>query len=86
MPTMPERLLDRYDAVLSDLDGVVYAGRHAIPGAPEVLRRISSERRTWRLVPDAAARPVTASTMSVRATTRKCDVNLGPSCRRGRVR
>ncbi len=30
-------LLDAYDTLLLDLDGVVYLGRHAVPGAPEAL-------------------------------------------------
>lgn len=34
-------LITRFDAVLSDLDGVVYAGPHAIPGAVEALRRLA---------------------------------------------
>ncbi|WP_125616751.1 HAD-IIA family hydrolase [Specibacter cremeus] len=33
-------LVTRFDAVLSDLDGVVYAGPHAIPGAVAALRRL----------------------------------------------
>jgi glycerol 3-phosphatase-2 len=33
-------LIAGYDAVLSDLDGVVYAGPHAIPGAVEALQRL----------------------------------------------
>lgn len=33
-------LIEAFDAVLSDLDGVVYAGPHAIPGAVEALRRL----------------------------------------------
>lgn len=33
--------IDAFDAVLSDLDGVVYAGPHAIPGAPEALRGLA---------------------------------------------
>lgn len=37
-----ERLIDRFDAVLADLDGVVYAGPHAIPGAPEALENVKS--------------------------------------------
>ena len=32
-----ETLLSAFDAVLADLDGVVYAGPHAIPGAVEAL-------------------------------------------------
>ncbi|MEZ2388784.1 HAD-IIA family hydrolase [bacterium RCC_150] len=35
-------LVSRFDAVLSDLDGVVYAGPHAIPGAVESLKRLQS--------------------------------------------
>jgi glycerol-1-phosphatase len=53
-----ERLLDRFDAVLSDLDGVVYAGPHAIPGAPEVLRRISSDGVPVVYVTNNASRSV----------------------------
>jgi HAD superfamily hydrolase (TIGR01450 family) len=34
-------LISRFDALLSDLDGVVYAGPHAIPGAVESLRRLA---------------------------------------------
>ncbi len=30
-------LIDGYDTLLLDLDGVVYLGRHAVPGAPEAL-------------------------------------------------
>ncbi|GAB4098736.1 HAD-IIA family hydrolase [Sinomonas halotolerans] len=32
--------IDAFDAVLSDLDGVVYAGPHAIPGAVEALQAL----------------------------------------------
>jgi HAD superfamily hydrolase (TIGR01450 family) len=38
---MAEAFIDAFDAVLSDLDGVVYAGPHAIPGAPEALRGLA---------------------------------------------
>src|SRR6478735_6358590 len=34
-------LISRFDALLSDLDGVVYAGPHAIPGAVEALGRLA---------------------------------------------
>lgn len=37
-----EAFIDAFDAVLSDLDGVVYAGPHAIPGAPEALRGLAA--------------------------------------------
>ncbi|GIH77160.1 HAD-IIA family hydrolase [Planobispora longispora] len=32
-------LVDGYDTLLLDLDGVVYLGRNAVPGAPEALRQ-----------------------------------------------
>lgn len=34
-------LISSYDALLSDLDGVVYAGQHAVPGAVESLERLA---------------------------------------------
>ncbi|MBG6191817.1 HAD superfamily hydrolase (TIGR01450 family) [Arthrobacter sp. CAN_A212] len=34
-------LISSYDALLADLDGVVYAGPHAIPGAVESLERLA---------------------------------------------
>ena len=55
---MAERLIDRFDAVLSDLDGVVYAGPHAIPGAPENLRRISAQSVPVVFVTNNASRSV----------------------------
>ncbi|WP_427174247.1 HAD-IIA family hydrolase [Arthrobacter sp. 92] len=39
MPDVP--LISMFDALLSDLDGVVYAGPHAIPGAIEALRQLA---------------------------------------------
>ncbi|GIH99801.1 HAD-IIA family hydrolase [Planobispora takensis] len=34
-----QTLIDAYDTLLLDLDGVVYLGRDAVPGAPEALRQ-----------------------------------------------
>jgi HAD superfamily hydrolase (TIGR01450 family) len=34
------QLISRFDALLADLDGVVYKGPHAIPGAVESLQRL----------------------------------------------
>jgi HAD superfamily hydrolase (TIGR01450 family) len=34
-------LVSRFDALLADLDGVVYAGPHAIPGAVDSLQQLS---------------------------------------------
>jgi glycerol 3-phosphatase-2 len=36
-------LISMFDALLSDLDGVVYAGPHAIPGAVEALGKLEGE-------------------------------------------
>ena len=55
---MTERLIDRFDAVLSDLDGVVYAGPQAIPGAPENLVRVSEEGVPVVYVTNNASRSV----------------------------
>ncbi|MEU8402827.1 HAD-IIA family hydrolase [Nonomuraea sp. NPDC048892] len=40
-------LIDGYDTLLLDLDGVVYLGSHAVPGAPEALEE--AQRRGARL-------------------------------------
>ncbi len=37
------RLVDDYDLLMFDLDGVVYVGDEAVPGAPEDLRRARAE-------------------------------------------
>ena len=42
---MPDALAAAYDVLLLDLDGVVYIGGTAIPGAPEALQRASAARR-----------------------------------------
>ncbi|MFI7482979.1 HAD-IIA family hydrolase [Kocuria sp. M1R5S2] len=55
---MTERLIDRFDAVLSDLDGVVYAGPHAIPGAPEILRGLAADGMPVIYVTNNASRSV----------------------------
>lgn len=39
---MSNPLLEKFDAVFSDLDGVVYAGPHAIAGAPEALQGLEA--------------------------------------------
>ena len=36
---MPKTLAEAYDVLLFDLDGVVYIGGTAIPGAPEALQQ-----------------------------------------------
>ncbi len=51
-------LLEEHDAILSDLDGVVYAGPHAIPGAVEALNRAQAEQVPVIYVTNNASRTV----------------------------
>ncbi|MFC3298854.1 Uncharacterized hydrolase yutF [Arthrobacter agilis] len=53
---MRNRLIDAYDGVLADLDGVVYAGPHAIPGATEALDRLQGEGKSLAYVTNNASR------------------------------
>ncbi len=53
---MAERLIDAYDGILADLDGVVYAGPHAIPGAIEALERLAAEGKSLAYVTNNASR------------------------------
>ena len=45
-----------HDAVLLDLDGVVYAGDEAVPGAPDALARLREEGTALRFVTNNASR------------------------------
>jgi HAD superfamily hydrolase (TIGR01450 family) len=49
-------LLAGYDALLLDLDGTVYRGADAVPGAPEVLRTIRERGTALRFVTNNASR------------------------------
>lgn len=40
--TTNQLILGKYDGLLCDLDGVVYAGPKAIPGAPEALQQLAA--------------------------------------------
>ncbi|MHA7283705.1 HAD-IIA family hydrolase [Arthrobacter sp. TMS2-4] len=53
---MTDRLIDAYDGVLADLDGVVYAGPHAIPGATAALERLADEGKSLAYVTNNASR------------------------------
>ncbi|WP_375482916.1 HAD-IIA family hydrolase [uncultured Jatrophihabitans sp.] len=50
-------LSTRYDVALLDLDGVVYVGPDAVPGAPQALRRAREEGMRLAFVTNNAARP-----------------------------
>ncbi len=49
-------LLDRYDALLFDLDGTVYRGEHAVDGAAEAVEAAHRKRVTVRFVTNNASR------------------------------
>lgn len=53
-------LLAAFDAILSDLDGVVYAGPDAIEGAPEALNRAQDQGLAVAFVTNNASRSVDA--------------------------
>jgi glycerol 3-phosphatase-2 len=50
------RLVDAYDGVLLDLDGVVYVGAHAVPGVPETISEIRHGNTKLGFVTNNAAR------------------------------
>lgn len=50
-------LWDRYDVAVLDLDGVVYVGPHAVPGAPDHLARAAQAGMHVAYVTNNAARP-----------------------------
>lgn len=52
----PEAIIDRYDAALFDLDGVVYLGPTAVPGAAEAISRLRQRGAKLGFVTNNAAR------------------------------
>lgn len=52
-----EPLWDAYDLAVLDLDGVVYIGPHAVPGAPQHLGRAAAAGMALAYVTNSAARP-----------------------------
>jgi glycerol 3-phosphatase-2 len=53
---LSERLLDDYDAVLLDLDGTVYRGSEAVPGATETITAARAAGTMVRFVTNNASR------------------------------
>ena len=53
---MPDALAAAYDVLLLDLDGVVYIGGTAIPGAPEALQQASADGAHLAYVTNNASR------------------------------
>jgi len=52
-----ESFLASYDGVLVDLDGVVYVGPDAVPGAVESLTRAHDDGVAWAFITNNASRP-----------------------------
>ncbi len=50
------RLIDPYDLVIFDLDGVVYLGTQAVPGAAEAIGRLRAEGRAVAYATNNASR------------------------------
>ena len=44
----PDPLCQAYDVALLDLDGVVYLGDAAVPGAPQALDKAADRACGWR--------------------------------------
>ncbi|WP_026556530.1 HAD-IIA family hydrolase [Arthrobacter sp. 35W] len=53
---MARRLIDGFDGVLADLDGVVYTGSKAIDGATDALDRLQGEGKSLAYVTNNASR------------------------------
>src|SRR5687767_15211400 len=49
--------LDRYDAVLLDLDGTVYHEEHALPGAVELIRRLQAKNKPYACLTNSTLSP-----------------------------
>lgn len=49
--------LDKYEAVLLDLDGTVYHEEHALPGAVELIRRLQGQGRTYACLTNSTSSP-----------------------------
>ena len=56
----PAALIDSYDAVLFDLDGVVYLGPVAVPGAADGIAQLHDRGTKIGFVTNNAARPPAA--------------------------
>ncbi len=49
--------LDRFDAVLLDLDGTVYHEEHPLPGAVELIHRLQGAKRTYACLTNSTSSP-----------------------------
>lgn len=65
--SVPGRLIDAYDALLLDLDGVVYIGQEAVPEAVDVVNTLRAEGLPVRYLTNNAFRPGHAVAEHLRA-------------------
>ena len=49
--------LDKYEAILLDLDGTVYHEEHALPGAVELIRRLQEDGRVYACLTNSTSSP-----------------------------
>ena len=68
--------LDRYDAVLLDLDGTVYRIDHPLPGAVELIRRLQREGRPFACLSNSTSSPqrITARLHRMGVTVEPCHI------------
>lgn len=57
LASIPDRLVEHYDVAMLDLDGVVYVGGRAVPGAPVHLAEASAAGLRAAYITNNAARP-----------------------------
>ncbi|GAB3903045.1 HAD-IIA family hydrolase [Kibdelosporangium lantanae] len=75
---MKRRLLDDYDALLLDLDGTVYRGNEAVPGAAEAVQAARENGTAVRFVTNNASRSpedVAEHLTDLGITTKPVEVN-----------
>ncbi|RKT78266.1 HAD superfamily hydrolase (TIGR01450 family) [Terracoccus luteus] len=68
-------LLDRYDGVVCDLDGVVYRGDGAVPGAPEALSDVVASGRRIVYATNNASRMPSDIADQLRGLGAPCEVD-----------
>ena len=81
---MTERLIDGYDGVLADLDGVVYTGPRAISGATKALAKLAGEGKSLAYVTNNASRSSEQVAAHLRelgapASANRCSVRPWPA-------
>lgn len=64
MKICAQPLARHYDCAMLDLDGVVYVGKDAVAGAPEVLARARQFGARLAFVTNNASRPRTQSPLN----------------------